>query len=145
MDWKREAKNELRELPMMRAALQSIPDRLEMIEAQKTSLGSSSSDRTPVQGGGGSHEDRLLSLIVEGERLKVNMDVNRIRVQMIERGLSALTAQDRMIIDTFASHRPSEAVDILSDRLYLERTRIYQLWEQALRRYTISEFGLTEL
>lgn len=144
MDWKREAKNELRDLPVIREAVRSIPERLQMIESKKTGLGSSSTDRTPVQGGGTPYEDRLLNLIVEGERLTVNMEVNRIRLQLIERGLSALSAQDRLIVETFAEHRPSEAVDLLADKLYLERSRIYQLWDQALRRYTIAEFGLTD-
>ena len=38
MDWKREAKAELRDLPVMREAAKNIPDRIAMIEAKKTSL-----------------------------------------------------------------------------------------------------------
>lgn len=143
MDWKREAKAELRDLNVMREAVQNIPERIAMIESRKTSL-QASSDSTPVQGGGNHHEYRLLDLIVEGERLKYSLQAHRIRLQLIERGLSALNDEDRLIVTTFAEHRSAEAVDILTEQLFLERSRVYQRWDQALRRYTIAEYGLTD-
>lgn len=143
MDWKREAKAELRDLPMMREAVTNIPERIQMIEAKKTSL-QASSDSTPVQGGANRQEDRLLDLIVEGERLKYSLQAHEIRLALIERGLSALNDEDRLIVTTFAEHRSSEAVDILTAALFLERSRVYQLWDAALRRYTIAEYGLTD-
>jgi hypothetical protein len=143
MDWKREAKAELRDLPQMREALVSIPERIAYIEAKKTSL-QSSSDSTPVQGGGSSHEDRLLNLIVEEERLKLTLKAHKIRLKLIERGLEAVTEDDRLILTTFAEHRSAEAVDILTAKLFLERSRVYQLWDAALKRYTVAEFGLVD-
>lgn len=143
MDWKREAKAELRDLPVMREAAKNIPERIAMIEAKKTSL-QTAGDGTPVQGGENHHEDRLLDLIVESERLNYSLQAHNIRLQLIERGLAALNEQDRLIVTTFAEHRSGEAVNILAERLYMERSRIYQLWDQALRRYTIAEYGLTD-
>lgn len=143
MDWKREAKSELRDLPVMREAAKNIPERIAMIEAKKTSL-QTAGDGTPVQGGENHHEDRLLDLIVESERLNYSLQAHNIRLNLIERGLAALNEQDRLIVTTFAEHRSGEAVNILAERLYMERSRIYQLWDQALRRYTIAEYGLTD-
>lgn len=144
MDWKRTAKAELRDLPVMREAIKNIPERVRMLESQKTALKSSTTDSTPVQGGGNRYEDRLLDLIVEQERLKHTLKAHRIRVALVEKGLSALTDQERTILTTFALHRSSEAVDLLAEQLYLERSRIYQLWDDALRRYTIAEFGIVD-
>ena len=143
MDWKREAKAELRDLPMMREAINNIPERIQMIEAKKTSL-QASSDSTPVQGGGNRNEDRLLDLIVEGERLKYALQAHQLRLKLIERGLAALNETDQLVVKTFAEHRSGEAVDILTATLYVERSRVYQMWDTALRRYTIAEYGLTE-
>ena len=143
MDWKREAKTELRDLPVMREAVANIPERIKMIEAKKTSL-QAASDSTPVQGGGNRNEDRLLDLIVEGERLKYSLQAHQIRLGLIERGLEALNEQEQLVVKTFAEHRSGEAVDILTATLYVERSRVYQLWDAALRRYTIAEYGLTD-
>ena len=136
-------KAELRDVPAMRTAMDNIKDRIRSLEMQKTSL-RSTSDSTPVQGGGNRQEDRLLNLIVESERLRLSLTAHELRMEVIERGLAALSDQDRLILETFARNRSGEAVNILSDTLFLERTRVYQLWDEALRRYTIAEFGLVD-
>lgn len=143
MDYKKIAKAELRDVPAMRTAMDNIKDRIRSLEMQKTSL-RSTSDSTPVQGGGNRQEDRLLNLIVESERLRLSLTAHELRMEVIERGLAALSDQDRLILETFARNRSGEAVNILSDTLFLERTRVYQLWDEALRRYTIAEFGLVD-
>ena len=143
MDYKKIAKAELRDVPAMRTAMDNIKDRIRSLEMQKTSL-RSTSDNTPVQGGGNRQEDRLLNLIVESERLRLSLTAHELRMDVIERGLAALSDQDRLILETFARNRSGEAVNILSDTLFLERTRVYQLWDEALRRYTIAEFGLVD-
>lgn len=143
MDYKKIAKAELRDEPAMRTAMDNIKDRIRSLEMQKTSL-RSTSDSTPVQGGGNRQEDRLLNLIVESERLRLSLTAHELRMEVIERGLAALSDQDRLILETFARNRSGEAVNILSDTLFLERTRVYQLWDEALRRYTIAEFGLVD-
>lgn len=143
MDYKKIAKAELRDVPAMRTAMDNIKDRIRSLEMQKTSL-RSTSDSTPVQGGGNRQEDRLLNLIVESERLRLSLTAHELRMEVIERGLAALSDQDRLLLETFARNRSGEAVNILSDTLFLERTRVYQLWDEALRRYTIAEFGLVD-
>ena len=143
MDYKKIAKAELRDVPAMRTAMDNIKDRIRSLEMQKTSL-RSTSDSTPVQGGGNRQEDRLLNLIVESERLRLSLTAHELCMEVIERGLAALSDQDRLLLETFARNRSGEAVNILSDTLFLERTRVYQLWDEALRRYTIAEFGLVD-
>jgi len=143
MDWKDEAKKELRNYKALKESCSNIPLRIRSIRDKKTSI-RSSSDAVPVQGGGNKYEDHLLDLIVEEERLKYLLKANRLRVQLIERGLSVLSENERLIITTFSSHRSGEAVDLLSASLCLERAQIYRLWEAALYHYVIAEYGLPE-
>ena len=143
MNWKEEAKHELRNYRALQAACENIPLRLQAIRASKTSI-KSSGDATPVQGGGNHYEDRLLDLIVEEERLKHTLKANRIRLALIERGLAVLSETERTVALTFAEHRSGAAVDILCERLSLERAQIYRIWDVSLYRYTIAEYGITE-
>lgn len=143
MDWKAEAKKELRNYPAMKAAGDNISMRLQAIRAEKTSL-RSTVDATPVQGGGNHYEDRLLNLITEEDRLKLTHKATRIRLALIERGLSVLSESERAVVETFAEYKAGEAVDILAGRLNLERAQIYRIWDAALYRYTLAEYGITE-
>lgn len=144
MNWKEEAKKELRQYPAMRESLRTVADRIEFLEAQKTSVKSS------IAGGGGHggelnpYEDKLVSLIAETERLKVTLEANRTRVELIERGLAVLDEQERFIALTFAGHRSGEAVEILSAELCLEQAQIYRLWSAVLHKFTLAEYGIPE-
>ena len=144
MNWKEEAKRELRMYDALRASVENVAERIEWIESQKTSIKSASSGVAPVQGGGNRYEDRLLDLIVQEERLRLTLDADRVRLSLIERGLAVLSERERLVALTFASCRSSDAVDQLSGQLYLERAQIYRLWDAALYRYTIAEYGIQE-
>lgn len=143
MDWKKEAKDELRNYERLKMSLQNIKDRIQSIEEQKFSL-KSSSDDTPVQGGGAKNEDKLLSLIVEQERLKHTYKANKLRLSLIEKGLSALNDIERTVITEFAKNRPGVAVDIISEKTSYERTQIYRIYDSALYKFTVAEYGITE-
>lgn len=143
MDWKAEAKKELRNYSAMKAACENISLRLQALRAEKTSL-RSTVDATPVQGGGNHYEDRLLNLITEEDRLKLTLKATKIRLALIERGLSVLSESERAVVEVFAQYKAGAAIDILSDRLGLERAQIYRIWDIALYRYTLAEYGIPE-
>lgn len=143
MNWKEEAKRELRNYEPLKTSLPNIKLRIEAIQARKTSL-KTMSDDTPVMGGGSTYEDRLLNCIVEEERLKATYRADKIRVELIERGLAMLNETERAIVEEFARNRPGRAVEILADRIGYERAQIYRLYDQALYRFTLAEYGIPE-
>ena len=143
MNWKKEAKNELRNYTLLQQSIPNIKERLAEVRARKTSV-KSAGDSAPVQGGGNKFEDRMLDLIVEEERLRYTLQANKIRVKLIERGLSVLTETERVVLLEFSGNRPSEAVELLRKTTGYERTQIYRIYDHALEKYTIAEYGITE-
>lgn len=144
MNWKEEAKRELRMYDALRASVENVAERIEWLESQKTSIKSASSGVAPVQGGGNRYEDRLLDLIVQEERLRLTLDADRVRLGLIERGLAVLSERERMVALTFGANRSAAAVDILCGKLYLEQAQIYRIWNEALYKFTIAEYGIPE-
>ena len=143
MNWKDEAKREIRNYKALKQSIPNIKERILSIQAQKTSL-QSSSDSTPVQNGGNKYEDRLLDLIVLEKRLRLTLKADQIRIDLIERGLSVLSETERDMLLEFADNRPSEAVEILRDRTGYERAQIYRIYDHALYRFTLAEYGIPE-
>lgn len=144
MNWKDEAKKELRTYTALKESIRNVQDRIDWIESQKTSIRSASCGTAPVQGGGNKYEDRLLDMIVTQERLRLTLEADRVRLGLIERGLAVMSEQERKVLLTFAAHRSGEAVEILTGEIFVERAQIYRLWDQALYRFTIAEYGITE-
>lgn len=143
MDWKQEAKRELRNYDALRESLPNIKARLESLAARKISL-RSVGDSTPVQGGGNHYEDRLLDIIVEENRLKYTYKASKIRLELIERGLKVLTETERTVVEQFATNKPGKAVTNLIELIGYERTQIYKIWDEALYRFTLAEYGIPE-
>lgn len=144
MNWKQEAKNELRMYGNLRASIDNTAERLAWIESEMTSVKSASAGTTPVQGGGNKYEDRILDLIVQKQRLQLTRSANEIRLGLIDKGLAALTDTERQIVITFAENRSGVAVEILRDRTGYEQAQIYRIYNEALYRYTIAEYGIPE-
>lgn len=144
MDWKQESKEELREYEAKRAALESIPAEIAQLRSEMSRLGGSSSS-VPVKGGGSRWEDRQINLIVKCDKLESSLTYVRNWVEKVERGLSVLSPEERMILDRSFINRKMGYVDRLCGDLHLEKSAVYDRIYSALRRYTLARYGCVEI
>lgn len=144
MKWTDCAISDLKKYRAMNESLTNIPERIRMLEIRFKSVKSGSSDSTPVQGGGSRSEDAMLDNIVERERLKLVYHADRRLVRLIERGLSKLSEEERLVIDLFYIDRPRDHLDELTKRLGYEKTQIYRIKDAALYKFTVTMYGITE-
>ena len=145
MDWKKCAIEDLRNYSRRRDSLENIKGRIVALREQyasvKCALGS---DSGAVQGGGNRIEDRMLSNIVERERLEHTYRAAKRLVDLTERGLNGLDERERLVLERFYVEPERGNVDRLCGELGYERSRIYQVKDEALYKYTIHEFGLLD-
>lgn len=144
MDWRYEAKEELREYEVKRTAVENIPDELAQLKAQMVKLGGSSNS-TPVKGGGSQWEDRQINLIVKQDKLETSFAYAKDWVEKVERGLSVLTAEERLVLDRLYINPAKGNVDRLCGELCLEKSAVYDRKDKALRRYTLARYGCVEI
>lgn len=144
MNWKQESKEELREYEAKRTAAENIPEEIRQLEAQMVKLGGSSNS-TPVKGGGSVWEDRQINLIVKADKLRTSLEYARDWVSRVERGLSVLTDEERLILDRFYINPAKGNVDRLCGDLHLEKSMVYDRKDKALRRYTLARYGCVEI
>lgn len=144
MDWKRIATDDLKKYMQYQTATINIQEKIKMLEEQLDGL-KSSGECVPVKGGMSSYEDRLIDNIVKRDRLKLNLRIIRYHMSCIERGLQNLTHEERTILHYFYIDRPSHPIDIIRDKLYLEQSRIYQIKDTALYKFTVSMYGIVDL
>lgn len=144
MNWKNEAADKLRQYEAKKNALESIPREIEQLKASRYAVRSASSDAMPVRGGGNGREDMLLSSIVKEEELERALQTARIDVELTVAGLECLSDEERMILDRFYIHPLKGAADSLANELNLDTKTVYKRKDAALRRFTISLYGVTE-
>ena len=109
-----------------------------------TRIRSATTDGTPVSGGTSTREDAMVNNIARREELKLAMKEARAWVKIVDSGLAVLDEEERHILDRFYIHRDKGNVERLCDELHLEKTRVYELKDKALRHFTMALYGVVE-
>lgn len=145
MDWKCEAKAELRDYEAKRTATINLPDEIAQIKYEAMRMGGASSDKSPVKGGGSAWEDKQINLQVKLDKLKFSLAVTRKWVDRVEKGLSVLSEEERLILDRLYINPAKNNLDRLCGELGVEKTAVYNRRDAALIHYTKARFGCTEI
>lgn len=144
MRWTDCAIADLRKYAGMKESLQNIPEKIKALEIRFESIKGASSNSAPVKGGGSHMEDALLDNIVERDRLRMLYHADRYMVRTIERGLSALTDEEKTTLDMFYINRSKHYLEELAKRLGYEQAQIYRIKNEALYKFTVHMYGIPE-
>lgn len=144
MNWKSEALEKLKDYEAKKQCLASIPEEIRQLKEQYGAIRSSTSDGTPVSGGGSGREDMLLSNIVKREELTRAYRQAARWVKLVDAGLEILSQEERLILERFYIHPAKGNVDRLCEELGVEKSEVYRRKDVALRRFTLCLYGATE-
>ena len=144
MNWKREATEKLRNYEVNKQATENIPKEIKRLESSFAGIRSATTDGTPVSGGGSNREDVMLSNIVHRDELKRRLKEARLWVSMVDKALGALGDEEKMLLDKFYIHPLKGAVDDLCGQLHVEKATVYRRRDNALKRFTIALYGVTD-
>lgn len=137
--WKLLAIEELETYPTKKEAMTTIPERLRELESAFVSIGSPSADKVAVQGGGGN--DKALNNIVQRDKLSQNLaEVVRFTAR-VERGLAALGDDENEILSRCYIHPERGAVERIANARGLDKSTVYRIRDDALRKFTIAMYG----
>ena len=145
MNWKYEAIDKLKQYEAKKLALRNIPEEISRLESAIQGIRSATADGTPMQGGGSSREDMYLSNIVRREELGRSLEQAQKWVDFVDAGLVFVTKDERLILDRFYINPAKGNVERLCTELGCEQATVYRKREQALRNFTISLYGCTEI
>lgn len=144
MDWKHEAMEKLRQHEAKKAAVQEIPGEIAQLEAAFGSIRSSSSDGTPVKGGGSGREDALLGNIAKREELKIAWIQAKACVDRVNNALAVITNEERMLLDRFYIVPSKGVVERLATELCVDTKTVYKRKDAALKKFTLALYGCIE-
>lgn len=143
ISWKKCAEYDLRDYQAQKKAIENLSEKIRHIEDRLTSIRSSMKDETAVHGGTSSYEDILLTAIVEKARLEEARRTTMRMVEMIERGLSALSGEQQKVLKMF--FMGGGGYRRCMEEMHIEKDTAYRRRDEALRTFTIAMYGVTEL
>lgn len=144
MNWKKEAISLLKDYPVRKKSLHLLKERYTMLENEMLSLRNAEKHSIPVKGMLSYEQEQLINALAEQEFLQFNYQVVQQQLDWVERGLSSLNQEERMILEGFYISTAAHSKDDLMDKLCVERSTLYEMKDKALRKFTISMYGMLE-
>lgn len=146
MDWKIAAVQRLKDYEARKQSVYLLGEQIKTLELQYTAIRAASTDGTPVSGGGGNRrEDSMLNNIATRTELENNRKIARREVEITERGLASLSAEERKILEGFYIKRQYSHVSRLCDELNVEKSEVYRRKDAALDKFTIACYGVVRI
>lgn len=142
MDWKKEAINDLMTYERKKESLTNIRLQIQAINMQLTVVRGVLADSAPAGGGNSNYEERLLNGIVKRDRLKLTYRATKQIITIIEKGLTGLDERERLVLDLFYIHQKKGNLEQLMEKLGYERSRIYEIKDNAVYKFTTGMYGL---
>lgn len=143
MNWISESIADLRLYGQRKRFLENVDSQLIWLENDFASLKGCATDSEAVDGGASRSEDHLLNNIVKRDKLKQNKELAEKFVQTIEKTLYLLPKQQQEILTEFFVDRSRGHIERLMDKMHVEKSRVYELKDEALHNFTILRYGYT--
>lgn len=142
MNWKKEAVNQLKEYHSRRDSMVNLITRCKQLEKEVKRC-----ENLPIPTNGklSEEQEQLLNHRSELKQLKANYAMASCQLRWIEQGLAALSDDERMVLEGFYVEEagPFTKSDLM-DKLCIERSALYTMKDRALRKFTLSMYGMLE-
>lgn len=145
MNWQKMSIDRLKEYEARQSALILIPEQIKTLETNFTAIRAARTDGTPVKESGNKREDALLSNIAKRQELEFNLEIAEREAEITAQGLATLTPEERQVLYKFYINRPRRHVEELCEELNFEKTRVYEIKDIALRKFTRAVYGVVEI
>lgn len=145
MNWRKISIERLKDYEARQRALILIPEQIKTLEANLTAIRAARTDGTPVKEGGNKREDALLNNISTRQELEQNLEIAEREAEVTAQGLAMLTPEEQKILYRFYINRSRRHVEELCEELNFEKTRVYEMKENALRKFTMAVYGVVEI
>lgn len=116
-----------------RAAVLTIPRRIEELRLKRETMKIKMTDNQPVSGGGSRTEDAWIASLTEEEYLRRRLDSATATVNAVEPLLALLSREDRLVVERTCMRRHKGDVDALCEELGYERSAVYAMRDKAMR------------
>lgn len=146
MDWVMTAKKELRNYELYKKTIDTLSERLAMLETSITSPRISAistfCSAAPVHGGGNRYDEKMADYIDSADELKRKIRDKKSYIAVIDAAIDALEPCERAVLRRFYVHRDGDYVNDLCRELHFEKSTVYRIKDEALRKFILLMYGV---
>jgi len=143
--WTDSAIYDLKNYSSYKRSISNLEEKIRLLDLKMQQCRSVNFAPTPPNHGSGGErhfDDTWVDCIVEKENIKLGLQVERKKLKLIERGLAALTDDQRYVLTMFYIDRPRDYIEAICDKLHCEKSTVYKIKDAALRQFTLEQYGI---
>lgn len=145
MNWATVSIQRLKDYENRRQAVENITKQIELLEERFTAIRSATTDGTPTPTNTNRREEMLTDNITTREELRYNLSFAKREIALTEKGLAACSEKEKRILNLFFINRTRNHIQQLCDELYVSKTELYRMKDEALRKFTIAMYGIVDI
>lgn len=140
--WQEVTKDLLRNIELKRKAYHKLLAQLQRLEEEYERLKGPVLSDIAVQGGMlNKEEERRLNNLVEREELEMAADLLKLEIEAFEEAWKELTPKEQTVLTYFYISRTHDYLDRLCEMYHCEKTKIYNIKDEALYKLTMLRYG----
>lgn len=140
--WERLAIDQLREIDIKRKSLQNVKDRLTTIRYEIVDAKNSLPSLAPAVGGVLNREEtRRTDNIALQKELRRSYQQLKNDIDSFEKAWEKLDQDEQLVLSKFFISRTRSYIDELCNQLFCEKTKVYQIKDEALYKFTMGLYG----
>ncbi len=145
MDYREYAKDLLARKNSLISAYGAIKEELTVLEREKVACKKLMNECECLGRDKSIYDDRFINTLACLDDSRFRLSVVERELRKIEKGMSLLNDYERDLIDTFYVERVLDAVDLIMERYYRERSTVYRDKNRVLDIFTRAVFGVLQL
>ena len=133
--------NDLQKMINWQFSIEQMTEELRTLDEEYATIKATDYDKVPGGSGDNIQEEKLITMIAKKEQKRAELDLNWRKVKDMERLLSQLDKEDRILIERLVINYRKHEGEKLADELHLEERQVYNRKNDALRKLALLRYG----
>ena len=140
--WERLAVDSLRSIELKRQSFENVQERLTKLKLELSGLKGTAASLAPAVGGELNKEEvRRTDCIALQRELTISYKQLKNDIDSFDRAWDGMEENERLVLSRFFIERTRDYIDRLCDDLNYEKSKVYQIKDEALYKFTMQMYG----
>lgn len=140
--WTKLAIDQLKEIELKRQSLKNVQERISNLKPELSSVRATAASLAPAAGGElNKQESWIIDCIALERELQTSERQLRLDIQSFDKAWENLSEEEKLVLDSFYINRTKDYLDRLCERFCCEKSKVYQIKDEALYKFTMQLYG----
>lgn len=140
--WIKLAIDQLKEIDLKRQSLKNVQERIANLKPELSSVRATAASLAPAVGGElNKQETWLIDCFALQRELEISERQLKIEIESFDNAWVSLSEEEKTVLERFYVDRSKDYIDRLCDQFSCEKSKVYQIKDEALYKFAMQLYG----